>query len=72
MALMINIEIQSGVIPPIRSPEEKTMTKTLQLRTEGRIGIWNIRNMYQSWKATNVIKEMTRVNIEMLDCSEVR
>ncbi|CAG9827602.1 unnamed protein product [Diabrotica balteata] len=37
-----------------------------------RIGTWNIRSMYQAGKAGNTIQEMTRLNIDILGCSEVR
>ena len=37
-----------------------------------KIGTWNIRSMYQSGKAANIIQEMKRLNIDILGCSEVR
>lgn len=37
-----------------------------------KIGTWNIRSMYQAGKAANIIQEMTRLNIDILGCSEVR
>lgn len=48
------------------------LTKTLKMENEKRIGTWNVRSLYQAEKAINVVREMQRLNIDILGCSEVR
>ena len=43
-----------------------------KLKHDKKIGTWNVRSLFQAGKVNNVIKEMQRLNIDILGCSEVR
>ncbi|XP_060533769.1 craniofacial development protein 2-like [Cylas formicarius] len=44
----------------------------LRINKEKRIGTWNVQSMYQAGKAANIVKEVKRLQIDILGCSETR
>ena len=42
------------------------------MNQERRIGTWNVQSMYQAGKAAYIVKEMKRLQIDILGCSETR
>lgn len=73
---MLKTKINSGVSFPIGSPGEAVKSSPtanpLDTRRKIRIGTWNARTMAQQGKINNAIKEMKRMNIDILGISEMR
>lgn len=46
--------------------------KALKIKNVLNIGTWNIQIMYQASKAANAMKEIQILNVNILECSEVR
>lgn len=53
---------------------EETKTKTNQDRNDNvlKIGTWNVRSMYEPGRMHNAIREMQRLNIDILGISDTR
>jgi len=47
-------------------------TNLLSSKTASRIGVWNVRTMFETGKAAQVAREMDRYRLEILGLSEVR
>lgn len=63
----INCRASQVVIP--RNPY-KTRKKTVPQHL--KIATWNVQSMYESGKAHNIVKEMNRLQIDILGISETR
>lgn len=50
----------------------RSSSDVLKIHKEKRIGTWNVQSMYQPGKAANIVKEMKRLQIDILGCSETR
>ena len=56
------------------SRKETTGVKleVMNAKTKTRIGLWNVRTMYETGKLAQVTAEMRRYNLHVLDVSESR
>ena len=55
------------------SREEADLRKNLlSSKTASRIGVWNVRTMYETGEAAQVARDMDKYRLEILGLSEVR
>lgn len=50
----------------------KNVFKMFKMNKEKKIGTWNVQSMYLAGKTENIVKEMKRLQIDILGCSETR
>lgn len=50
----------------------RSSNDVLKMSKERKIGTWNVQSMYQAGKTANIVKEMKRLQIDILGCSETR
>lgn len=60
---------------PCKQGKQTTTSDNAKVKDKSttiKVGTWNVRSLYAAGKLSNVVREMERINIEVLGISEVR